>query len=112
MSKQLGPIDVCCDAPPYHIVRACRQIGVRDPEDVRWLRVRHLGNRQAGWPAIFLSQPWQTLLGKAEREEATCTCGQMLPGLDLVTFTFLSGQEAVYFIGQCRRCCTVFWDQT
>ena len=39
MSSKLGPLEVVCDAPPYCIVRACHLIGLRKPEDVRWLRL-------------------------------------------------------------------------
>ena len=39
MSSQQGPLEIDGDAPPYHIVRACRQLGFRDPEEVRWCRL-------------------------------------------------------------------------
>jgi hypothetical protein len=37
MFTSLGPIDVCCEAPEYPIVEACKQLGFRSPWDVRWL---------------------------------------------------------------------------
>jgi hypothetical protein len=27
------------------------------------------------------------------------------------TFTFASGKEAEYLLGQCRRCRTIFWEE-
>jgi hypothetical protein len=57
MSNQLGPIDVCCDAPPYPIVKACAQLGFLMPEDVRWCQMSHLGDQ--GLPADSRSPGWR-----------------------------------------------------
>jgi hypothetical protein len=34
-----------------------------------------------------------------------------VPTLKLVAFTFNTGEEQFFFLGQCRRCRTVFWDE-
>jgi len=41
----------------------------------------------------------------------TCRCGQKLPSLDRYTFTYLTGHEASYLLGQCPRCKTVYWEE-
>jgi hypothetical protein len=90
MADELGPIDIQCDAPPYPVVRACQRLGLRDPQDVRWCRV----NRST-----------------AARRRFACTCGQPLPTLESYTFTFVTGNQAAYFLAQCGRCGAIFWDK-
>ena len=104
MSGRLGPIEICCDAPPYAIVQACRRIGLQRPEDVRWLRMSE--------PRSHKGAPWklQTFLWRTDNR-LCCPCGERLPELALVMFTFNTGEEASYFLGQCARCHTVFWDE-
>ena len=100
MSNNLGPIEIDCDAPPYAVVQACEGLGFSRPQDVRWRRLdRHLFGRPAGF------FPW--LRGT----DPPCSCGQPVPSLEGYTFTFLSGRQAEYFLAQCRRCATVFWDK-
>jgi hypothetical protein len=110
MSDRLGPIEVYCDAPPYPIVRACQEIGFRNPEDVRWLRLRHVVDHHPWW-GISPGHPWKLLLGRAKSVEKTCSCGEKLPRLCTGTFTLNTGEELTYRLGQCRRCWTVFWDE-
>ena len=108
MSSQLGPIDISCDAPPYPIVRAGRRIGLESPEDVRWCRVH------PGLETLSLTgdvSGWKSLFGLGGRGKNACTCGQPLPVLEKYTFTFLSGQQASYLLGQCLRCRTVYWNE-
>jgi hypothetical protein len=50
-------------------------------------------------------------LGLTESSEGHCLCGQVLPRLDKCAFTLLSGKELHYFLGQCKRCRTVFWEE-
>jgi hypothetical protein len=90
MSSELGPIDIVCDAPPYPVVRACQRLGLRAPQDVRWCRV----NRYAAGSA-----------------RGSCTCGHAAPRLESYTFTFVSGSQASYYLAQCPRCRTIFWDK-
>jgi len=103
-------VDMHCDAPSYVIVQACRRVGVHCPEDVRWCRMHRFLSEHPTWREVFKRQPWKALLGLGQLEERMCTCGQKLPLLEKCTFTFNTGQEVSYLIGQCRRCRTVFWD--
>jgi hypothetical protein len=111
MANQPGPLDVSCDAPPYSIVTACRSVGFREPEDVRWCRLNHLVDALASeWEALK-RHPWKLLLRMAAPDVKTCRCGQKLPSLDRYTFTYLTGHEASYLLGQCPRCKTVYWEE-
>ena len=101
--------DSACDAPPYAIVRACRRIGVRNPEDVRWCRLRH--GPKKPWPELFSPRAWKNFLAGAEPGNPRCICGQDLPEPVRCTFTFANGKEVDYLIGQCGRCQTIFWDE-
>jgi hypothetical protein len=102
-------LDSTCDAPPYAIVQACRRIGVRKPEDVRWCRL-HQGRH--GWtPEFFRLRFWTKWLTNARSGIARCSCGKDVPEPVRCTFTFNTGREVDYLIGQCRRCQTVFWDE-
>jgi hypothetical protein len=112
MAQQLGPIDVLCDAPAYSVVQACNMIGVRDPEDVRWVRVSHL-SEELPMSGLSVGRFWklfQNVVGPA-RDPSTCTCGQKLPLLEGYAFTFSNGNELRYVLGQCRRCLTVYWEE-
>ncbi len=100
MPDDLGPIDILCDAPPYPVVKACAGLGFEEPQDVRWSR---LDRRRPPRPAGLF--PW--LRSAAPR----CTCGQPLPALESYTFTFTSGSQAQYYLGQCPRCRTIYWDR-
>src|SRR5579875_1942666 len=110
MSDHLGPLEIECDAPPYAIVRACRKLGMSEPEDVRWCRkVLHSRRSQSWFP--FLSPLWERLLGRDEREADTCICGRPLPVLESYLFTFQSGKQVEYEMGQCLYCRTIYWDK-
>ncbi len=111
MSSRLGPMEIECDAPPYAVVCACREVGLESPEDVRW---RHRSRFQRRWDALtnlFGSGSWSALLGGKEPERTTCSCGQPMPTLDTCTFMFRSGKTQSYKLGQCPRCHTIFWDE-
>jgi hypothetical protein len=99
MSAEFGPIDIVCDAPPYPVVRACAGLGFRSPQDVRWRRV---DRRDLNRPASFF--PWL-------RRAPACACGHAMPQLESYTFTFVSGTQSRYFLGQCARCRTIYWDK-
>jgi len=111
MSNQLGPIDVSCDSPAYPVVRACRRIGILAPEDVRWCRISHFLSQTEGWMGLFHPVTWRKLLGQMPGDQKACTCGAKLPEFERVTFTFTTGREESYHLGQCPRCGTVFWDE-
>lgn len=110
MSNQLGPLDVTCDAPAYSVVRACRCLGINSPEDVRWCQVGHFLNQSAAAAGFLHFLGWDNLLGQVPVEHA-CSCGEHLPVLERVAFTFSTGREETYLLGQCRRCGTVFWEE-
>jgi hypothetical protein len=113
MASQLGPIDVMCDAPSYPVVRACRRVGVHRPEDVRWCRISHFLAQTAGWVGLLNPLTWSKLFGHGQAADAkTCNCGEKLPVLERVTFTFSTGREEAYLLGQCPRCGTVYWEET
>lgn len=99
MPENLGPIDVLCDAPPYPVVKACGGLGFVQPQDVRWCRINR---RQPRRPAGLF---W--LRGSAPR----CSCGQPMPALESYVFTFVSGSQARYHLGQCKRCRAIYWDK-
>jgi hypothetical protein len=109
MSNHLGPLEVECDAPPYAIVRACRKLGMSEPEDVRWCR-KGRSRRSQSWIQFF-SPLWGHLIGREERDETLCVCGWPLPLLENYSFTFLSGEQVEYQMGQCPRCRTIYWDK-
>ncbi len=106
MFSQLGPIEICCDAPPYPIVEACTQVGFDDPLDVRWCRMSHyLASAGSSLP--------RKLFGViSETTQARCKCGRALPLLEKYTFMFASEKLADYMLGQCPRCRTIFWEDT
>jgi hypothetical protein len=110
MNERLGPIEILCDAPPYVMVRGCRSLGLQSPEDVRWCRLSsflpQLGAR--AWPPLTgPARVWQ-----ARGRGVACRCGEELPLLRAVDVTYSSGREVTYVLGQCRRCHTVFWEET
>ena len=111
MFNRSNAIDICCDAPSYPIVQACRSIGIVDPEDVRWCRVSNLQNGPSVME-LFRPSTWKSMLGKNEPRNANCFCGQGLPRLEKSTFTFSSGRKVEYLIGQCRRCRAIFWEES
>ena len=112
MTNHLGPIDISCDAPPYPIVQACKTIGIRTPEDVRWVRMSHFTEAQQ---AAEVSQPRQIskkILGLLSGEKvSTCGCGERLPKLGKYRFTFSTGEELYFLLGQCGRCRGVYWEE-
>ena len=110
MPSGLGPINICCDAPPYPIIEACKRIGLERPEDVRWCRMRHFMNGEDGHGELVNVQAWKAFF-KIHKRAITCDCGQNLPTLEKCTFTFITGRELSYAIGQCQRCLTVFWEE-
>jgi hypothetical protein len=110
VSKQLGPIEVCCDAPSYWIVRACRDVGIRTPEDVRWLRASVF---QYGKPgpvrglASFVVDLFRTPVAQPG---GRCTCGARVPELTASLVVIEGSETSALRVGQCSRCRTVFWD--
>jgi hypothetical protein len=110
MSFNVGPLDVCCDAPPYAIVRACANLGFQHPEDVRWWRRGQRSEQPVGWRDL-LQHPWKLWRQSRARSEKACVCGRALPPLDLYTFTYASSGAVSYLLGQCLRCRAIVWDE-
>lgn len=111
MSNRLGPLEVECDAPPYPIVRACRKLGMREPEDVRWCRKGHRARRTHGWIHFLTNPIWGRLLSREESAEPACTCGRRLPSLECFCFTYQTGEQIEYEMGQCPYCRTIYWEK-
>jgi hypothetical protein len=112
MSNQLGPMEIVCDAPPYHIVRACSQLGFQNPEDVRWYRMCHYLNGPAERSGFAKAQPWSGLWGMSGAGDKLCSCGAKLPRLEMYTFVLSTAKEVSYLLAQCGRCRTLFWEET
>jgi hypothetical protein len=110
MSSPLEPIEICCDAPPYPVVQACRLFDIQSPEDVRWLRMRAFRRARNGRHQGFSWPFWKLFWKRGQHSSQTCTCGQPLPLLRWVVFSFNTGEQASYLLGQCSRCHTIFWD--
>jgi hypothetical protein len=111
MANKLGPIGINCDSPPYSVVQACRRIGIESPEDVRWCRMSHFLQQGTGLRQLFYQHGWKALLGVGRPEDRVCSCGYRLPDLEKYTFTFITGREASFCLGQCRRCHSIFWEE-
>jgi hypothetical protein len=107
MSKQLGPIEIIRDSPPYPIVRACTQLGFVRPEDVRWCRLSQFLADQAGWRELCRTLPWDVLL-----VNRSCSCGDRLPRLRRCLFSASTGESFTYLLGQCARCRAIFWEES
>jgi hypothetical protein len=110
MSNRLGVLEICCDAPPYPIVHACRDLDIRDPEDVRWCRLSHFRRRRIGWRELLHHRDWKALLGLEPADRGLCSCQHPLPVLVQYRFVLARGEEVSYALGQCPHCLTVFWE--
>jgi hypothetical protein len=111
MSSSLGPLEIDCDAPPYSVVCACRRVDLQDPEDVRWCRLGPRLDIAASEWDLLKRQPWKLLVRLSASNTARCVCGQKLPSLDRYTFTYLTGHESSFLLGQCKRCRTIYWEE-
>jgi hypothetical protein len=110
-SVSLSPITIECDAPPYDIVQASGQIGIRTPEDVRWChRPAHARRPAFGWRGVA-GRIWKLLFafGIPEGGE-TCLCGRLLPERSPVLFRSDLRGDTAYTLAQCGQCRTIFWD--
>jgi hypothetical protein len=92
-------------------VQACAAVGIRDPEDVRWCQLSRFRETRNARAELFNLRSWQALLGMRSESDQTCSCRHPLPRLEEYTFTYGTGVEVRYLIGQCPRCRTVFWDE-
>jgi hypothetical protein len=106
MASQLGPIEICCDAPPYLIVQACQILRFHSPLDVRWSRMSHFLSEPTPGPRL-----WNFLFAKSPQDKSTCACGMPLPVLESYAFTFACGKVLNYSLAQCRKCRTIYWEE-
>jgi hypothetical protein len=111
MANQMGPFDISCDAPPYSVVTACRRLGFQEPEDVRWCRLRQVLDAPAQEWDELKRHPWNLLIRLGSGKGKKCRCGHKLPDVDRYTFTFETGRESSYLLGQCSRCRTIYWEE-
>jgi len=102
--QQLG-----CDAPPYVVVKACEELSFHSPLYVRWCHMSHVLARRSEVSELLGFRAWEWIFGKDQPPDR-CACGQRLPSLERYQFAFTSGRTAAYFLGQCSRCDTIFWD--
>jgi hypothetical protein len=110
MASQLGPIEISCDAPTYAIVRACRRLGFHEPEDVPWHHYQNCqdgrGRAQSGSiEAVIAALSFDRSSGER------CGCGERLPSPEQCMFALPSGRVETFFMGQCRRCRTMYWNE-
>jgi hypothetical protein len=91
-------------------VRAYKRYGFHSPLDVRWCHMSQHLNEASHSKSIFVLRLWHWLLGWRSRKDQTCTCGGPLPSLKEYRFSLVSTKTSDYFMGQCRRCRTIFWD--
>ena len=92
----LGPLEIECDSPPYPIVQACNAIGVIRPEDSLW---------------VSISAFTKFKKDATNKEKSLCFCLKKLPKPAKFRFTYNTGTEHSYSVGQCQKCKTVFWSQ-
>jgi len=112
MSEGSAAFSFECDAPSYAVVRACQRCGLEAPEDVRWCRVSHFRETANHRRDVLNPLTWGELLGLVQPREGRCHCGRELPRLERYTFTFASGRQQHYYLGQCRACRTIFWEES
>ena len=104
-------LDVECDAPPDHIVRACRKLGLLRPEDVRWCRLSQRQRAEQNWKSFFAGPLWVRFFGSAGSLEKTCSCGCRLPNVNGYAFTLQNGEQLDYDLVQCPHCSTIYWEK-
>jgi hypothetical protein len=110
MAKQLGPVEVFCDSPPYPIVQATALVGFDRPEDVRWFRLSHFLIEFGGWHAGCRDFLWGLLPVNRYLKGVNCTCKGAVPRMRRCLFTTSAGDSFICLLGQCDRCRTMFWE--
>jgi hypothetical protein len=106
LPNSLGTFAIDCDAPQYHFVQACRKLGFRTPEDVRWCQESNALPHGTPWHDVFGLGFLKSLIGPPEPR---CVCGHKLPALECYSFILRSGGIRQFFLGQCDECDTIFW---
>ena len=56
---------------------------------------------------------WKAALGGSvrARKALACGCGTELPVMERYVFTYGTGAQSTYLLGQCPRCHTIFWEE-
>jgi hypothetical protein len=106
----LESLDLECDAPSYSIVKISQILGFQSPVDVRWCRLSHFPGGERGRQG-FWTRLRRFFFSRTEAKRKTCTCGQPLPDMKRLALAHLFPQEVNYFLGQCPRCRTIFWEK-
>ncbi len=100
MSSRLGPLEVECDAPPYSVVCACRDLGLQSPEDVRWRRLSRFWLQWKERRGLFGIGSWAELAGPergARNDLLFRAATRCLPlYLEAGSFLFGSGKTQTY----------------
>jgi hypothetical protein len=109
-NSKLGSLEITCDAPSYEVVWACEDVGFVKPLDVRWCRLSAFLKDRPGWWQQFRQHPWKSLWVRSRNTAEHCSCGQPLPPLEPVEFTFGVEKRTQYLLGQCPGCGTMFWE--
>jgi hypothetical protein len=109
MSRDLGPLEVVCDAPPYGVVRASRALGIEAPEDVRWCETERYLRERSYDHAAWRGEGWNELVERLGPRVLACPCGRRLPAV--LGYRCAGGADAsgLYYLGQCVRCKRVYW---
>ena len=107
MSKQMGPLEILCDAPPYSVVDDCQWLGFQTPLDVCWRQMSHFLTEEGGLLDNFC---WKLFFGKHRPRKTTCHCGELLPVLKTYTFWLAADNVIAYRLAQCPHCRTMFWE--
>jgi hypothetical protein len=79
---------------------------------VRWCNVGQVLGEHLSWRGAFQFLTSDGAMNVNLRLEQPCRCGRTLPGLELYTFLLATGEEVGYFLGQCRRCRRIYWENT
>jgi hypothetical protein len=85
---------------------------MREPEDVRWCQKGRHHRRTHGWIHYLTNPIWGRLLSRDESEALLCACGQEFPILECFCFTFQTGEQVEYEMGQCPHCRTIYWERS
>ncbi|MGE3807483.1 MAG: hypothetical protein AB7K24_22700 [Gemmataceae bacterium] len=104
MENPLAGVIGDCDAPPFDVVVASRDVGFDRPADFRWCRMRPRPQASVWLPESIRN--WLRL-----RAQKRCsTCAEDCPDLKRCVFD-RAGQLFSYVMGQCPRCHTIYWDE-
>jgi hypothetical protein len=110
MAAEPELFEVHCDAPPYSVVTGCRLVGFARPEDVRWCRVGSVAPGPVRRLFHLVSGTIDVGSSSSSKKDVLCPCGQPFVCLHKFQFTFNTGQQRCYRLGQCGRCQTIYWD--